>query len=304
MGKPAVQATTEPTVRHPSGIGEAFTDRHQAVLDRLLAQESTARATSAITRIETQRRAMGPMARLLESDKQAKAARQELAAANEQLRAQQKMTWADDLPTEVAYDWREQARNLIPDVRPGINVFGLEYDYEVRADIHGHPDLTANRLDGHFGVSVVGHYGGGSDWGTAGVGKVLEATVTGTAHIRVPLHYGFEWSIDAGGGLDAFTHGSGRVVIQDHNTGNVLGPDGIRWKGFWHWKDDDDVSGSGSDIVVASELECSVSVHAGQIFHVTFLAHVNNSQSGEYVFSHSYADGALRMWAPFFVVEL
>ncbi|MFF8277941.1 hypothetical protein ACF05T_17800 [Streptomyces lateritius] len=291
-------------MRQPSGIREPFTSLHQAELDRLLGQYSSSQEEANAVLIKTQRNALETIAKELASDGRAMAAHQELAEAKKRFRAQRRLEGRLHSPTAATYAWDAQARNVIPDVRPGTNIFGLEYDYEVRADIHGAPVLTADRIDGRFGVRINERYNGGSDWGTAGVGKVLEATATGIAHVRAALPYEYTWSINAGGGLDAFTHGSGRIVVQDHNTGNVLGPDGIRWKGFWHWSDDDDIQGGDSGIVLASEIECSVSVHAGQIFNVTFLAHGNNSQSGEYLFSHSYASGNLQMSAPFFVVKL
>ncbi|GGN45734.1 hypothetical protein GCM10011578_097930 [Streptomyces fuscichromogenes] len=201
--------------------------------------------------------------------------------------------------------WDNTHPNLFPDVKPGINVFGAEYDYEIRTDIQGAPELTANRLDGSFGAACVGRYDSGSDWGTAGVGRVLEATVSGIAHVRVAMPYNWQWSIRTSGGFDAYTMGQCKVVVQDHETGAVLGPEGVRTTLFWECKSDDDGGAEDSDITWAPDMECSISLMAGQVFDVCFMAHVSNSQSGgEHLFGESFADGQLSLRAPWFVVQI
>ena len=310
MGNSAdrVNALTEPTVRRPAEIGELFPAAQQSQLDRLLREEASRReAKVGSTASEIIPQVYAPLSRRVEQDADAAAALQNLdemkKKARDRERAAKKKAFAvleNDHPA-----WDITHPNLFPDVKPGINIFGAEYDYEIRMDIQGAPELTANRLDGSFGAACVGRYNGGSDWGTAGVGRVLEATVSGIAHVRVPMGYNWQWSIRASGGFDAYTMGQCKVVVQDHETGAVLGPEGVRTTPFWERLSDDDGDADGGGTTWAPDLECSVSLMAGQVFDVCFMAHVSNTQSGGgYLFGGSFADGQLSMQAPFFGVQM
>ncbi|MEU3521375.1 hypothetical protein ABZ770_40060 [Streptomyces sp. NPDC006654] len=301
-------ALTEPTVRRPAEIGELFSAEQQSQLDRLLREEDSRReAEVGPTDSEIIPQVYAPLSRLVEQDAEASAALQNLDEIKRKARDRDRITKlkAFAVLERKRTAWDITHPSLFPDVKPGINIFGAEYDYEIRTDIQGAPEITANRLDGSFGVACVGRYNGGSDWGTAGVGRVLEATVSGIAHVRVAMGYNWQWSIRASGGFDAYTMGQYKVVVQDHETGAVLGPEGVRTTLFWECKSDDDGGADGSGTTWPPDMECSVSLMAGQVFDVCFMAHVSNTQSGGgYLFGESFADGQLSAQPPFFVVQM
>lgn len=223
------------TVRRAELDAERVTPGYGVELRRLVEQQWAAESEAAERIAELRSRGHEPIARLVERDAGAREAIAELRSRvlgrleGRRAAAVRSRTLGGPFP------------NLIPDLHAGINVFARPYDFEVRTN-HGQASLAANRLDGIFSFHLPpGH--GGARFATAGVGLVLEAGVTGVAHVRPCWQYEYEY-FAAGHWLSAHTEGAAKVVVQDAITGAML-----RERTAPLWNADDDSDGSDASFV-------------------------------------------------------
>ncbi|MBV7698759.1 hypothetical protein [Streptomyces sp. TRM70350] len=288
-----------PTVKRPDEIREAFTAVHQAEIDRLIEAPWKDHAETNARAAAVERRAYAPILRIVEQDADAEAASQELVHLRGKARAAQE----DALPVSPTRSWDAQVRDAFKGVKQGINVFGRPYDWEIRDPVHNAGEAIADKNAGTFETSVVGYYGSGASWATAGVGVALKATIDGVARIAPPMSDTWWWSIDATL-FSANTYGLCKVVVQDPVSGAVLGPQGERTIQLWNHTSQTGASGNGFGSFFASDIAPTVTLAAGQVFNVSFLASVFTDQSGSLAFGHSYADCRLGVSLPFFVVHM
>jgi hypothetical protein len=288
-----------PTVQRTDETREAFTAIHQAEIDRLIEVPWKDHAETNARVFAAERRAYAPILRIVEQDPEAEAASQELVHLRGKARAAQENA-LDFGPT---HSWDAQVRDAIKGVKQGLNIFGLPYGWEIRDPVHNAGEAIADKNAGTFETSVVGYYGSGASWATAGVGVALKATIDGVARIAPPMMDSWWWSIDATL-FSAHTHGVCKVVVQDPVSGAVLGPQGERTIGLWNHTSQTGASGNGSGSFFAFDIAPTITLTAGQVFNVSFLASVFTDQSGSLAFGHSYADCRLGVSLPFFTVHM
>ncbi|MGW2681325.1 hypothetical protein [Streptomyces sp. NPDC001436] len=247
---------------------------------------------------EAERRLNAPMAQLMGKDGDLADASQEIGRIRRKARIQQ----SDYGEVADTHAFDALMRDALKGVKHGLNVFVPPYDWVIDVE-HKAAEAVENKEAGTFSAFVQGYFGSGASWATAGVGVALKATVDGVANIRPPMSDGWSWWIDATL-FSANTSGSCRVVVQDPVSGTVLGPDGDRTIALWNHTSQTGASGNGSGSFFASDIAPTVTLSAGQVFNVSFLANVFTDQSGALAFGHSYADCRLEVSLPFFVVQM
>lgn len=256
-------------------------------------------------RADVLKQVYSPLLALVEKDPAA-------AAAAEEAERQQKELWIqqrDRLRERDPRAWDEQPEASFfrfNQVKPGFNAFSPPYSFRITGPYTEHgADVHSDAFLGRYGIRVGLNSDGGTATATAGVTAVLEAKATGLATIRAPLQYDYSWSISSSGGFSAHTFGGCEILVQDNATGAVLGPVGNPRMGLWNSGVITHNSGhSEASTIVPSDLQATVSVQAGKLFLVSFLATGFSTDSGYYLFGSSWASARLDMFAPWFVVQL
>lgn len=283
-----------PTIRRAAELSaRELPAEHRQQLERHLEGSRGPREREGTS--ELVQRAYQPILRLIESDADAKAAFGDL-----QVRGRAEF----DERVRVALEPRRDpvlsgpGMNVIPDVRPGSNLFGAPYDFEVQKPEGIGAKIHASRMNGTFGFFVSERYTGGSTWATAGLGLALEAGATGMAHVRPGWRYEFSaWA--SGNILASHTEGAAKVVVQDAINGEILDEKPVAL-----WSFDDDHSQTASEWIDSWSLGLDFLVHEGQLFFISFLATGMVDYSGEYAFASSWASATLDMSLPFVIVDL
>ena len=288
----------DPTVHRPAQPAR-FTDEHQAALSRLVEKPWRTQAALNAEIIKTEEQAYAPVMKMLAESADAVAASKALSRLKVQ-------AWSDKVHMVrsglVKYHGGDFSTTFRP-IGAGINVFGPPYDFEVRQPTSGAGTYPApNRLDGAFSVGLgPGH--GGARWATAGVGMVLQATVSGVAHVAPYWPFEYDWWI-AGHWLSGHTRGSCRAVVQDAFSAAILGPAGDRSVEFWNHTSQTQAEGQTDGVVYSQDIETTVALSAGQVFNVSLLATALVDDSEGSIFGWSLAGAGLRMRVPFFVVRM
>lgn len=188
--------------------------------------------------------------------------------------------------------------SLMPVAKPGLNVFGPPYDFQVTGPNRGDVNTISDRVAGTFELTIPWNRGG-ARWASASVGLALKAGTQGIVHVRPAWRYSWQ-GIASGHILDSHTEGAGRLVIQDMMSGAVLCE---RTQPLWNfdndrWEEDD-------GYIDAWKLGADAFVNTGQLFSVTFLAAAMVADSGDdFVFGYSRARAWIDMRVMFVVVEM
>ncbi|MFD8026897.1 hypothetical protein ACFV6G_41640 [Streptomyces lavendulae] len=279
-------------------VDETSNKAIQDELTRLIEEPWMAQADMNERIFAAERRVNAPLAQLMENDADVVAASQEIGRLRRKARIQQ----SDGAEAADTHAFDSLMRDALKGVKHGINVFVPPYDWVIDVE-HTAGEAVEDKAAGTFAASIEGYFGSGSSWATAGVGVALKATVDGVANIRPPMYDNWNWFIDANL-FSANTSGSCRVVVQDPVSGAVLGPDGDRSIPLWNHTSQTGASNHGAGSFFATDIAPTVTLSAGQIFNVSFLANVFTNQSGSLAFGHSYADCRLEVSLPLFVVQM
>ncbi|MEU9088198.1 hypothetical protein [Streptomyces sp. NPDC048357] len=238
---------------------------------------------------------------MMEQDTDAASAFRELAHRRREAHVAQE----DTSGVASTHSWDAQARDALKGVKQGVNIFVPPYDWQITDPVHNAAGASADKEAGWFDCfSPFDDDHSGASWATAGVGVALKASVDGLARIAPPMDDRWNWNIIAHI-LSAYTNGVCKVVVQDPVSGAVLGPQGERTIELWHHTSQSGANGSGSGSFFASDIAPTVTLAAGQIFNVSFLASIFADQSGgDSFFGYSIADCYLHVSLPFFTVHM
>ncbi|MFF3675844.1 hypothetical protein ACFYYS_17940 [Streptomyces sp. NPDC002120] len=293
-------AKSEPTVRRSNDRSEAFTAVHQAEIDHLVEARWKAQAEANARVFAAEQRAQAPILRMMEQDADAASAFRELAHLEREARVAQR----DDLILATTHFRDAQARDALRSVKQGANIFVPPYDWQITDPVFKAGGSTADKDAGWFD-SFAGWDGdhSGASWATAGVGVALKASIDGVARIAPAMFDTWNWEIFASL-FSAYTNGVCKVVVQDPVSGAVLGPQGERTIELWHRKSQTSADGHGSDSFFASDIAPTVTLAAGQVFNVSFLASIFTDQSGDLAFGYSRAGCYLHVSLPLFTVHM
>ncbi|MFH8371200.1 hypothetical protein [Streptomyces sp. NPDC018031] len=283
----------EPTVRRAEGT-QRLSARHLEEISRLIDARAQSVAELPLRRIKEESRALAPLAKLVQQDAEAATAVNNLQALSLDKRS------AAVGGTHVSMDLRE----AVHPARPGLNIFGPPYDWEVLQPTQGTAaTASSDKASGKF---AMWHGYGGSIEGyriaTAGVSTALRAEKGGFARIAPSLNYHYEWSLRCFFGLSAFTEGWCEMIVQD-GSGSVL-PQGRRTVKLWNHTSETSADGEGGDLIYTPDIETTVALAEGQIFHVTLTGTAVVVDSGPETFGYSHATALMRNIGIYFTVTL
>jgi hypothetical protein len=234
-----------------------------------------------------------PVHKLIEADSAAKAAAIELAQRKRILLE----SMYEDRQDQKLFDG-PPLDNLIPKLHPGVNVFTPPYDFDVREPNRGQVDAQPNRIGGSFEIHLPYIDASGARWANAGVGIALQAGVTGVAHIRPAWQ--FHYAANAFGViLGSHTEGSGKLIVQDALTGNIIK---ALSKPLWNFDNDHEEQHDG--YIDSWALGADFFVQGGQFFTLTFLASALADNSETSLIYWSAAAATMQMRVPLIVVEI
>ncbi|MFB7375707.1 hypothetical protein ACFC0D_38475 [Streptomyces sp. NPDC056222] len=289
------QDDSELIVRRVESTTQKLPDRHQEEISRLIEAQAQPAAGISERMIEAERKAFAPMGQLIQQDPNALAAVKELTTLNQEAIKAAK-------PAAVRGTHFLSGRmGMVHPARPGLNLFGPHYDWQVLQPTQGHGAAASSDVrTGSFGVSHGQGVGaGGYRVATAGVSMALQAVNGGFARIAPLLEYEYWWKL-TGFGLSAHTEGWCEMLVQD-GSGSVL-PQGRRTVRLWKHTSQTSAEGAYGDTIYTPDIETTVALAAGQIFHVTLTGTAVVVDSGDGLFAWSYANAWMRNLAVFFSV--
>lgn len=263
--------------------------RCQDEIARLIDERARSIADRPLRMLQAQRAALSPLEDLIKQNPDS-------AKAVEELRAMRSEA--------VDLGQREQVqftRDAVHPAQPGLHFFGPPYDFAIDSPTQDPATTHCDKDAGTFGVSHPFGAGVGFKVATAGVSTALRAVQGGFARIAPVVKYNYHWSL-RGLALSAFTEGWCELIVQDAS-GLIL-PQGQRTVHLWNHTSETSADGDGADQIYVPDIETTVALAEGQVFHVTLLCAAVTVKSGHGLFAWSFAGCEFDSSALFFTVTL
>jgi hypothetical protein len=289
---------SDPAVQRAEGITKQLPASHEEEISRLIQAQAHSVADRPTRMMEAELRAAAPLAQLVKQDPSAAAAVRDLEALNREASEAAMAT------VEAEVLLLRGPTGVVHPAKPGLSIFGPPYDWTVLQPTQGR--CAAAFSDAGTGTSTVHHNYDGESQGwrvaTAGVSMALQANIGGFARIAPVQKYEYNWRLNGWGGLSAHTEGWCELIVQD-GSGGVL-PQGRRTVSLWSHTSQTHADGEGADQIYVPDIETTVALNAGQIFHVTLIGAAVLVDSGNHLFAYSNGVVFMRNWVPFFTVTL